>query len=450
MKAVNIFRSYKQEEDHFTNSLISVLSFSRFDGPEVVDSFLHKLMGLKPKGDIDKFRVLQGIEGTADGELSGADCCIRIESKIVSGTLRMEQILDHLKYLHDRPEGLKKLVLLTPDDSLSAYVREFLALAPDSVMQVSWKSVLDFLNDVIQGKPPNMFSELTHQFVDRIRDNVLNQDMAGIILKLDFGDKSAIYSDKYLDEMMKGEMTKWNTPREYKKLDGTGRKMLLYDRTRQAITLEVEIQKVSRTNSEPDYPWTNEFAPGTIRVFEPPISLSQLRLINGFENFGVYKKDRSPYRNLTHSQYRELTRENSNFLSATEFKPHSGADDNSDQFTLRDGYWYAAEFIDEQFAPEFRSYSPIRIHSMTVTNPNRQRFTLAFYHANYPEGVRDKEYTLQTIEWSRTFLLARSIEHSAARLLLVHPISWEWVTKHFRVDFQAECPNIQDWCSANY
>ena len=70
------------------------------------------------------------------------------------------------------------------------------------------------------------------------------------------------------------------------------------------------------------------------------------------------------------------------------------------RFTLIPGHWYAVEFIGDEFsvADDFRSHSAIRVDSV-ITAPGGQRcFDLSFYHANYPEGVRDKVYTLQTVE----------------------------------------------------
>jgi hypothetical protein len=66
---------------------------------------------------------------------------------------------------------------------------------------------------------------------------------------------------------------------------------------------------VKRTDAEPGYPWSSLFAPGTLHFFEPPIPLSHIRSVAGFESFGFHKKDRSPYRNITYAQYRQLTAE---------------------------------------------------------------------------------------------------------------------------------------------
>jgi hypothetical protein len=142
--------------------------------------------------------------------------------------------------------------------------------------------------------------------------------MAGVIVKIDFGDKSQVFERQYLDAMRAGSWTQWNTPKQYKSLDGTGRKLLLYDRTRQGVTVEVEIDRVECAEATSAYPWANVFAPATLRVLEPPIPLSVIRRVSGFQHFGLYRKDRSPYRNVTHEQYRELTAERSTEANATE------------------------------------------------------------------------------------------------------------------------------------
>lgn len=317
MSGVSIFSGYKQEEDRFTNGLISVLNLARFADPDFVPHFLRTTLRLHG-ADITGFRVLQGIDGTADAELRGDGCCIQFETKIASGTLRSDQIEAHLSKLKQCSEGVRKLVLLTPDDGNSKYVGRFLSLDPQLLLHLSWKRVYEHLAGYVPVSQGDVLAELIRQYLERIQQTVFEQDIAGIILKTDFGEKSGVFEDAYLQEFQSNAWSTWNTPREYKSLDGTGRKLLLYDRTRKGITAEVEIRKVELTSAEPDYPWTNEFEPGTLRVFSEPIPLSHIQTITGFENFGVYRKDRSPYRNITHSQYRELH-------SAVEQKPTTHA-----------------------------------------------------------------------------------------------------------------------------
>ncbi|GAG15207.1 unnamed protein product, partial [marine sediment metagenome] len=72
---------------------------------------------------------------------------------------------------------------------------------------------------------------------------------------------------------------------------------------RSAITVEVEISKVGKTNEAKGFPWSNIFAPGTLEVYQNPIKIENIRKIEGFERFGIGQRT---YRNLTHEQYKQL------------------------------------------------------------------------------------------------------------------------------------------------
>lgn len=76
---------------------------------------------------------------------------------------------------------------------------------------------------------------------------------------------------------------------------------MLYDPTRKAITVVVGIKSVTENDSEPDYSWTNKFAEGTLRILKCPINLSENELV-----FDGFNKGQSPFRNITHEQYRKL------------------------------------------------------------------------------------------------------------------------------------------------
>ncbi len=111
------------------------------------------------------------------------------------------------------------------------------------------------------------------------------------------------------------------------------------------------------------------------------------------------------------------------------------------RLSLEPEHWYATEFIGEEFEDEIRSYSPIKIRSLKSTGGGSRRFELSFYHANYPEGVREKTYALRTIERNRSFILASSINHNPTRLLLIYRLSAEWLVQHFDADFsRSESP----------
>lgn len=117
-------------------------------------------------------------------------------------------------------------------------------------------------------------------------------------------------------------------------------------------------------------------------------------------------------------------------------------------FLLEAGTWYACEIIGDEFEEDRCSYSPIKVKAITPLKTGRGRFRLDFYHANYPEGVRDKEYDLVMVERGGRFLLARSGSHAPARLLQIYDIDWQWMRRHCpRIGDEAE--DIQQWLSRN-
>jgi len=305
MSRVNIFTRYEQRENDHTNGFVSLLSLAPLGHPRLLSRLLSKQLGLRGTFNPIDFLVLRGVEGYADGEVSAADFCIWFETKIVSGSLREDQVRQHLKMLEAKPQKRRYLVLLTPDDGRSSYIKRFLEIDP-RVRHLEWRRAYDLLNQPAGLDANSVFSALAHQFRDHIQETIFEQDLAGGILKISFGDKSEVYAGTYLDKMKAGKWPRWNSPRQYKSLDGTGRKLLLYDRTRQGVTVEAEIGKVVETRSEPDYPWTNKIVPGSMRFFDPPIPLGHIRSLEYFQDFGVHRKDRNAFRNLTREQYRLL------------------------------------------------------------------------------------------------------------------------------------------------
>lgn len=119
------------------------------------------------------------------------------------------------------------------------------------------------------------------------------------------------------------------------------------------------------------------------------------------------------------------------------------------RFTLHPGRWYAAEFIGDEFSADrdFRSHSPIRVDSLVPRRTGRHRFKLSFYHANYPEGVQNKVYSLQTLERGEQYILARSISYEPARLLMIYEISWPWLRSHFNTQQPSDSEDIALWLS---
>ena len=118
------------------------------------------------------------------------------------------------------------------------------------------------------------------------------------------------------------------------------------------------------------------------------------------------------------------------------------------RFSLEPNKWYAAEIIGEEFEKTIRSYSPIKVRRIVPEGKGGRCFSLGFYHANYPEGVREKRYRLKTIERNKNFILVVSTEHNPRRYLLIHPISVDWLKNNYRVNVE---PGMlpEDWLERN-
>lgn len=101
------------------------------------------------------------------------------------------------------------------------------------------------------------------------------------------------------------------------------------------------------------------------------------------------------------------------------------------KFTLERGKWYACEMIGDEFEKDKCSYSPIKVYGVTPLETGKGLFVLCFRHLNYPEGVQDKEYKLQTIERGSSLLLAKAIGYSSPRFLQIYKIDVEWLNRHF-------------------
>lgn len=117
-----------------------------------------------------------------------------------------------------------------------------------------------------------------------------------------------------------------------------------------------------------------------------------------------------------------------------------------ERFSLEPNCWYAAELFSEEFGSAVRSYSPIRIDR--VTPKGGRKFELAFYHANYPEGVRDKVYDLETVERNRYFAIVRSVSHEPARFMLIYCVTTDWLLCHFGVTVR-DGEDAQTWLTRN-
>ena len=125
-------------------------------------------------------------------------------------------------------------------------------------------------------------------------------DVVGKIAYIDFGPRSRVYADSYLEEFRRGEWDEWGTPSDY--LNGNENGILmLYDKTRNGITLELRVSKIRY--EEGHYGYRNQFEPEGISIYDPPIYIEIINSIDGFVNFGSIS---TPKWNLTRDQYEEL------------------------------------------------------------------------------------------------------------------------------------------------
>lgn len=100
------------------------------------------------------------------------------------------------------------------------------------------------------------------------------------------------------------------------------------------------------------------------------------------------------------------------------------------RFTLQPRQWYAMECL---FPDAHRHYSPIWIKAVMPQSGLDGRIDLEFYHANYPEGVRDKLYALRTLRRTSAYFLAEAFgpPEPDRRLILLEAITPTWLRAHF-------------------
>lgn len=104
------------------------------------------------------------------------------------------------------------------------------------------------------------------------------------------------------------------------------------------------------------------------------------------------------------------------------------------RFTLQLRRWYAMLLLGDEFNPpgmHMGSPSPIHIEEVTSLKTGQSLFELSFFHANYPEGVQGKTYTLKTIHRGQSGLLAQSIHHDPPRFLYVTELTLQWLRHNF-------------------
>lgn len=99
------------------------------------------------------------------------------------------------------------------------------------------------------------------------------------------------------------------------------------------------------------------------------------------------------------------------------------------RFTLCPNRWYAMTCILPGGSFE---HSPIWLEQVHARGEGRGQLDINFYHANYPNGVRDKHYRLRTLYRCSSYLLAKeeATEDEEPRVLLLSEIRRDWLLEH--------------------
>lgn len=118
-------------------------------------------------------------------------------------------------------------------------------------------------------------------------------------------------------------------------------------------------------------------------------------------------------------------------------------------YRLKRGVWYAAEFLGDGLIRLGHRYSPIRVDEITPMKTGKRIFELNFFHANYPEGVQDKLYRLQTLQAGEEYILGKSVDHDPARFVLIYDIDAAWLKEHFNIDLAAT-DDVASWLNREY
>jgi hypothetical protein len=117
-------------------------------------------------------------------------------------------------------------------------------------------------------------------------------------------------------------------------------------------------------------------------------------------------------------------------------------------FTLQRHRWYAMQVILPSGGQEF---SPIWIYDVLPQQTGKKLLQLSFWHANYPEGVRNKVYDLHVLRrtsWHALnakyagYLMAERKLEEKKQVILLTAVTAEWVETHFRMTPEGD---LQEW-----
>lgn len=309
----NIFANYGQAENNFTNGLFSLLELSQCEDSSLPRRFFTDLLNVDFPQGIPSFKVLGQMEPrcTVDAQVIGENVSLFFETKIQSYTLESRQIEQHLKAVRQCRSKVKKLVVLTPDDGCSDFIKERTALSPQFIIHLSWAAVRDYLIRESARWKGRVLEGLIKEYVAVINGTIEEQDFIGIIQKVAFNKKTGLSCREHCLTLLMDRDAEWGLPKQRNELDGEHRKLLLYsaegfEEGLKGVFCEAEVAGCEWDDSETDYPWRYRIKPESVNKFTPPIPVTRIEKLPRFEKFRA-RGVRTPYWNLLRSEYQYLT-----------------------------------------------------------------------------------------------------------------------------------------------
>jgi len=98
-------------------------------------------------------------------------------------------------------------------------------------------------------------------------------------------------------------------------------------------------------------------------------------------------------------------------------------------FTLHPNRWYGMQLWTEGPVVGGTTFSPIRIYKVRPLKSGNNELQVDFFHAFYPEGVRDKSYRLRILYRGTNYLLAQCPETEGRCVWLGH-LTKDWLKPH--------------------
>jgi hypothetical protein len=93
--------------------------------------------------------------------------------------------------------------------------------------------------------------------------------------------------------------------------------------------------------------------------------------------------------------------------------------------------WYAMEVFGASGAPTNPHLSPIFLKAVEPLKTGRGLLKVEFFHANYPEGVQNKEYVLRVLHRALSHFVAVKMEDEQQPLVVIFPMESDWIKTHF-------------------